>query len=162
MKTKFLLLATFCMITVAAKAQFSIGVCIATMAFATTNSDKPVSHEQLPQTIKTFLTTHFSEEKMVRADKDWDGYDVVLTNGTELEFTSKGQWTEIQMRKEAVPESVLKLLPETLVSYIKQTYPEKNIKKIENKSYGYEIELLGMRDFELKFDKKGKFLRIDD
>ena len=137
-------------------------LCIVTMTFAATNNDKPVPYERLPQKIKTFLTTHFPDNKMVYAEKDWDGYDIRLANGIELEFTSRGQWTEIQMHREAIPESILKLLPETLTNYVKQTYPGKNIKEIVNKPYGYEIELSGMHDLELKFNKKGKFLYIDD
>ena len=137
-------------------------LCIVTMTFAATNNDKPVPYERLPQAIKTFLTTHFPNDKMVHADKDWDGYDVILASGTDLEFTSKGRWTEIQMRQSPIPESILGLLPEMLTNHVKQTYPDKKIKEIVNKPYGYEIELLGMHDLELKFDKKGKFLYIDD
>ena len=139
-----------------------MALCIVTMSYAATNDDRPVSYEQLPQTIKTFLTAHFPKNKMVHADKDWDGYDVKLDNGVELEFASDGQWEEIQMQQAAIPESILKLLPLNLTDYIKQTYPGKNIKEIVNKRYGYEVELTDMHDLELKFDKKGNFLYIDD
>jgi Protein of unknown function (DUF2874). len=138
-------------------------LCVACLAFATvTNDDRPVSYEQLPHPIKTFMTIHFPDNKMAYADKDWGGYDVILTSGTELEFNSKGVWTKAEARREVIPESILKLLPENLTNYIEQTYPDKSIKTIEIKRSGYEIELSGMHDFELRFDKKGRFLYIDD
>ena len=139
-----------------------MAMCFLSMAVSAAGNDRRVSYEKLPKDIKTFITTHFPNEKMVYADKDWDGYDVVLTNGADLEFTSRGRWTEIQMRQGQIPESILKLLPEALISYTKQTYPGKRIKEIASKRYGYEIELLGMHDLELKFDKNGNFLYIDD
>ena len=139
-----------------------MALCVATTTFAATNDDRPVAYEQLPQEIKTFLTTHFPNDKMVFADKDRDGYDVILESGTDLEFTTKGRWNEIQMRQGTIPESILKLLPDALTSYINKTYPGKNIKEIVSKPYGYEIELSGMHDLELKFNKNGKFLYIDD
>jgi Protein of unknown function (DUF2874). len=139
-------------------------LCIVSMAFAITScdKDKPVHFEQLPQAARTFLMTHFPDIEMVYADKDWDGYEVLLSNGTELEFSSKGQWTKAETRQELIPESVLKLLPENLTSYISQTYPDRNIKMVEIKRFGYEIELHGLHDLELKFDSKGQFLYIDD
>lgn len=139
-----------------------IAICSGFVTVSAISNDRRVSYEKLPKDIKTFITTHFPNEKMAYAEKDWDGYDVVLTNGADLEFTSRGRWTEIQIRQGQIPESILKLLPEALINYTKQTYPGKSIKEIVSKSYGYEIELQGMHDLELKFDKNGKFLYIDD
>ena len=124
--------------------------------------DRPVSYEQLPKPARDFITTHFPSVKVAYAEVDWDGYDVVLANGTDLEFTLKGQWTEIQVRRTKLPESIMKLLPATLTNYLKKHYLGKTIKEINNKPYGYELELVGLHDLELLFDKTGKFLRIDD
>ena len=137
-------------------------LCFTSAAYGMIDREELVPYEKLPKQIKDFVSTHFPDNKVAYAEKDWDGYDVILDDGTDLEFTTKGQWTEIQMRHGEMPESVLKLLPATLLNYLKQNYPEKKIKEIVNKPYGYEIELFQMHDLELKFDKNGKFLYIDD
>ena len=83
-------------------------------------------------------------------------YDVLLTDRTELEFDSKGNWTEIDCQKRAVPSE---LIPASVKQYVETNFPREIITKIERKG-GIEVEL--SNDFSLKFNKKGKFISMDD
>ena len=57
----------------------------------------------------------------------------------------------------AVPQV---LVPEAIAAYVQATFPNNVITKIDKERYGYEIEL--SNDMDLKFNKKGNLIGIDD
>ena len=57
----------------------------------------------------------------------------------------------------AVPAN---LVPANIATYVKSNFPGATIVKIDKERYGYDIEL--SNDLELKFNKNGKMLRVDD
>lgn len=127
-------------------------------------SDKTVSFDKLPKISQDFVKTHFADVAISRVVKDKEGatynWDVYFANGWEIEFTKEGKWDNIDCKMSAVPNSVLALLPQNIVSYCRTNYPNIAIVEIDKESYGYDIELAN--DLSLKFDKNGNFLRIDD
>jgi len=140
----------------------AIALCLTLAACAATeDNDRPVSYNELPKETQEFISTHFPSVKMAYADVDWEGYDVILSDGTDLEFSRNGQWKEIQVRQSNFPESIMKLLPAALTDYLNQNYPGKTIREITKKRNGYEVELDGL-DLEFLFDSNGNFRRIDD
>ena len=67
---------------------------------------------QLPQTAREFIRKHFPATGVshIKIEKEfWEGnqYDVILTNGFDLDFDKNGQWKEIDGHKTALPVSVL-------------------------------------------------------
>lgn len=118
--------------------------------------------KDLPAAAQTMLSKYFGGEKVnhIKIDKPTFGsteYDVVLNDGTEVEFDSKGNWKEIDCGMKAVPDAlVLKPIRE----YVKSTFKGQKIVNIEKKSNKYDIELQDGTDLE--FDRSGRFLRIDD
>lgn len=84
-------------------------------------------------------------------------YEVTLTDRTEIDFDKKGNWTEVDCKKNAVPAA---LIPASVKDYVKANFPNEIITKIERKSTGIEVELAN--DFSLKFNKKGQFVSLDD
>ncbi|MBQ7441272.1 MAG: PepSY-like domain-containing protein [Prevotella sp.] len=52
------------------------------------------------------------------------------------------------------------MIPEVIKQYVNENFPESIITKIEKERYGYDIEL--SNDLELKFNKQGYILRMDD
>ena len=116
----------------------------------------------LPTEARELIKNHFSEASIsyLKVDKNLfrvEGYDVRLTDGTELDFNSKGQWTEIEAEKNAVPAS---LIPDVIKKYMKQNYNGQRVKKIKHNRRGYELKL--SNGLEVEFDNMGNFLRLDD
>ena len=86
-------------------------------------------------------------------------YEVVLMDGTEIDFDSKGNWEEVSAKKgQTVPVSIV---PGFAVNYLKaHNFVNEGVTKVERDRKGYEIELSTGLSF--KFDKKGKFIKADD
>lgn len=49
-----------------------------------------VTYDALPSDAKAFLTENFSASPVSYAVKEFNEYNVVLADGTEIEFNSKG------------------------------------------------------------------------
>ncbi len=124
------------------------------------NDDKKISYDQLPAAAKEFVVSHFANVKVkkITMDTDDQDYEVRLANGAEVNFRSNGEWKNVEARK-GVPSSCV---PAAILSYVNSSYAGKAIVKIERESQGgYEIQLSGMSEVELKFDAEGNFLRKD-
>ena len=98
----------------------------------------------------------------IKIDKDMmesTKYEVVLMDGTEIDFDSKGNWEEVSAKKgQVVPVSII---PGFAVNYLKShNFVNEGVTKVERDRKGYEIELSTGLSF--KFDKKGKFIKADD
>ncbi len=86
----------------------------------------------LPVKAQTLLSNHFNNQKVILATIETGvtnkSYDVVLQNGTKLEFDKKGNLTEIDCKQGKVPA---KLIPQAIRNYLKENYPAQAVKKIE-------------------------------
>lgn len=122
--------------------------------------DRLVTYEQLPQTAKTFVTTHFADQKVSYAKIDDGKYEVKLADGSELEFTKAGEWIKADCKYSAMPASVVALVPAGIPLAVKERFPDAVIVKIDKGWRNIEIEL--DNDLELVFNKKGELVRIDD
>ncbi|MCD8079551.1 MAG: PepSY-like domain-containing protein [Bacteroides sp.] len=117
---------------------------------------------KLPAKARTFIKPHFLQTELsyIKIDKELlrdDTYDVVFTNGTEIEFDSKGEWKEIDGKRSEVPSSVL---PDNIRQYIQTNFSGDYVTKVERNSRRYDVEL--NNDLTLKFDWNGNFLKLDD
>lgn len=117
--------------------------------------------KQLPLPARNFINQYFSEPHIsyIKIDSEFlsKTYEVILTNRTEIEFDRKGNWMEVDCKKNAVPAN---LVPVNIKDYVKANFPNQIITKIERKSVGLEVELAN--DFSLQFNKKGVLIDIDD
>lgn len=116
----------------------------------------------LPAEAKTMLKKYFPKIAVnhIKIDEHTFGgndYDVVLNNGTEIDFDSKGMLKEIDCGIEAVPAG---LILKPIRDYVAKNFNGQKIVSMDIKSRKYEIELLNGTDLE--FDRAGNFLRIDD
>ena len=123
--------------------------------------DVIITADKLPAAAQTFIKEYFpgSDISYVKKDKELTKttYEVVLQDGTEIDFDSKGQWDKIDCKRATVPA---KLIPDAIATYVQTNFPGQAIVKIDKELFGYEIELLN--DLELKFDKNGRLVNIDD
>lgn len=118
---------------------------------------------QLPLPARNFINGNFAKPQIahIKIDKDMmesTKYEVLLMDGTEIDFDSKGNWEEVSAKNgQAVPASVV---PSFAASYLKEHNFTEPVTKVERDRKGYEVELSTGVSF--KFDKKGKFLKADD
>ncbi|OAM90352.1 PepSY-like domain-containing protein [Termitidicoccus mucosus] len=125
--------------------------------------DRVADAAALPGAATKYIAQHFPNETIQRVTVDDDDnrrhdskYEVVLGNRVELEFNPKGAWLEVDGGAVPLPESVL---PAAILEYLKKNYPDQPATKISAERRGYEVKLLNR--VELKFNKDGRFLRID-
>lgn len=127
---------------------------------ANTGNDKPISVNALPAKAQTLLSQHFNGQKVMLATIETGviskSYDVVLQNGTKLEFDKKGNLTEIDCKQGIVP---VQLIPQAIKNYLKDNYAGQSVKKIEMNKKEYEVELTNGLD--LTFNKHFQLIDID-
>lgn len=138
-------------------------ICVALAMFASCDDEKAISETNLPALSREFLKTHFAGVGTTRIvqeqelfDKDYTAY---LANGFEIDFTKSGSWDEIDGHINALPQSILDLLPAEIEQYVNTTFPDCNIVKVNKECFGYDIEL--NNDIELEFNSNGEFVKID-
>lgn len=115
----------------------------------------------LPVAARTQLGRHFKAKvSLVKIDKEYgriSEYDVVLTDGTQIEFDKVGNWKSVEVRRGAeVPAG---LIPSGISSYVKRNQKQK-IVGIEKSRRYYEVELAN--GVEMLFDYSGNFVKYDD
>ena len=126
---------------------------------ANAGNDKPISVNALPAKAQTLLSTHFGKQKVMLATVEGvvsKSYDVVLKNGTKLEFDKKGNLTEVECKQGTVP---YRLIPQAIKNYLKANYPRQTVKKLEIKKNEYEVELANGLD--LTFNNRFQLVDMD-
>ena len=127
---------------------------------ANVGKDKPIAVNALPAKAQTLLSKHFNNQKVMLATIESGvitrSYDVVLQNGTKLEFDKKGNLTEIDCKQGIV---LSQLIPQAIKNYLKTNYTEHTVKKIEIDKNEYEVELTNGLD--LTFNKHFQLIDID-
>ena len=121
---------------------------------------KPINVKELPAKAQTLLTKHFKGQKVMLATIESGvvsrSYDVVLRNGTKLEFDKKGNLTEIDCKQGIVPSQ---LIPQPIKNYLKENYRGEIVRKIELNKKEYEVELAN--GIDLTFNKHFQLIDID-
>ena len=130
--------------------------------YACNGDDKrPITFTELPQSSQTFVKTYFSDKQVSAIFKEIHGkneYEVLFSDGAQIEFTSKGDWDEVKDRDaDGVPTS---FLPKAMLNYVVSNFSGANIIKINKERSKFEVEL--NNGVDLVFDKNGNFLRYDD
>lgn len=119
-----------------------------------------VNAQSLPQAITTFIKQRFPSASIVGVEPDYEHggleYDVYLSDGTQVDFDSNQQWEKVESMR-GVPSF---FIPQAIASYVRGTYQNLAITKINKEYHGYDIELANGMD--LRFDRSGRFLGIDD
>lgn len=128
---------------------------------ARADRDRAIDPGQMPARAQSLLRTYFSEMKvaLAKVDSEWfeTRYEVVLTDGTKLEFDRRGDWAEIACRSVAVPDD---LIPEAIRQKVGELYRDVPVMKIERaERRGYEVQLSNR--ITLKFDAELKLIDID-
>lgn len=123
-------------------------------------ADRPVEASQLPKAITEFIHKHFPKVEVSYAKQDSDiferNYTIVLTNGDKLEFTRKGEWTDLDCEHNQVPISAI---PEPIRKYVNERYKNHKVTELKKERRHYDVKL--SNDLELVFSLDGRLLRYD-
>ncbi|MFI3314306.1 MAG: PepSY-like domain-containing protein [Rikenellaceae bacterium] len=124
--------------------------------------ERVIDQEMLPKSAKSFIEKNYPSDKISIAtmergvlDKD---YKVILTSGVKIEFDKSGNWSEIECKRNS--EVPMDIIPEKIVTYVKAKFPNNKVLKVEKDHKSIELEL--DNDLELKFNKKGDLVEVDN
>ena len=138
-----------------------LAISLLTLGVACARADRPIQVGELPKAAQTFLKTHFPNAKISFAKEDdeflYKEYEVMLVDGTKIEFDSKGEWENVDCKYGAVPEAIV---PLQIKDYIKANYPDAKVLQIDRDGRYYEVSLSS--HLELTFDMKFNLVDIDD
>lgn len=123
--------------------------------------DKKIDWDELPQKAQTFLKTNFTKEKAQQILKETEDYletiyQVTFQGKLKIKFDKNGNWKEVDGHRKPIPT---RFIPEKILTYIKKSFPNNEVVKIEKEKKKYEVEI--SNGLELEFDRDGNFLRID-
>ncbi|MDT0295659.1 PepSY-like domain-containing protein [Mesonia ostreae] len=127
------------------------------------NSDQVIQAEELPASAKTFVTTYFPNTTYTRVEKnnqvEPDGtlYEVNLSNGFEVDFSSEGNWLDVDGQTQELPQGIV---PESIANYVIQNYADLQMIGIDTESTEYEIDL--SNGLDLYFTLAGEFVREEN
>jgi hypothetical protein len=123
--------------------------------------ERAITFGKLPMKAQNFITDNFSKDQVLLITEETEFLDkefkVMLENGISLKFESDGAWKKVENKLTAVPES---LIPSEIRSFVDQKFPKADIREIQRKKRGWEIEL--MNGISLEFDKRFNLVDYDD
>jgi SOS response regulatory protein OraA/RecX len=119
-----------------------------------------VSHGYQREDVQEFVKKHFPNIEVSYAKQDNDlferDYTVVLTNGNKIEFTSKGEWKEVDCEHHQVPEGII---PDAIRKYLNENQKGHRVIEIKKDFRHYDVKL--SNKLEMEFGLDGKLLRYD-
>lgn len=143
------------------KLMLTVAVALLTFGVACADSDRIITVDQLPQKAQQFLLKYYPKVGVSYAKQDRElvgtDYEVVLEDGTKMDFASDGEWTSVECRQSAVPADIV---PKQIQDYVAKKYPNVTIHKIDRERNEYEVSLSNR--LELTFNKKFQLVDIDD
>jgi Putative beta-lactamase-inhibitor-like, PepSY-like len=123
-------------------------------------AQKKIKPSELPQGATAFLDKHFKGIPIEKAKKDAEhgekGYEVILKDGTEIEFWKDGAWREVDGKGKPIPTAYISAV---IVEYVDKNYPNEKITHIDYGHKDVDVDLTNKIDLE--FDKSGRFLKGD-
>ena len=118
--------------------------------------------KDLPVAAFETITSNFKAKvSLVKIDKTMgkvNGYEVILSDGSEISFDRAGNWKEVEVgANNTVPSG---FLLKGITEYVKNNHPKAKIVGVEKERNQYEVEL--SNNVKIKFDHSGKFLKYDN
>lgn len=131
---------------------------LATSLALTVNSQKKIAVSELPKESQQFLKQYFSHSSVDIAKKDAEhgekGYEVILKDGTEIEFWKDGSYREVDGDDKPIPTE---FIPKEIKDYVAKHYPNEKITHIDYGHKDLDVDLTNKIDLE--FTKDGKILK---
>lgn len=126
----------------------------------TVSAQKKIEVSDLPPASINFIREYFPNATVDKAKKDAEhgekGFEVILSDGTELEFWKDGKYREVDGKKKPIPTGYI---DRKIVDYVAKNYPNSKITHID---YGHKDVDVDLTDgIDLEFTKEGTFIKVD-
>lgn len=123
--------------------------------------EKKISLQDLPQQAQTFIKNNLTKAKALQVLKESENalhvaYKVTFQDKLKVKFDKNGNWKEVNGHRSPIPTHII---PEKILQYVRKSFPNNEVVKIEKEKRSYEVEITN--GLELEFDKEGNFLKID-
>ena len=93
----------------------------------------------------------------MKATKDKDEYEVILSNKTQIDFYTSGEWKDVDAPAgQALPTG---FYPADIDLYLAFNLEGVGVNEISKESYGYDVETV--TGLDMRFDHDGKYLSTD-
>lgn len=131
------------------------------LLFASCDDEKRVDFDKLPAKAQQFISGNFPGITIAQIIQDKDDgrkeYDVILSDGSTVQFDENGDWKEITCPFSTFPPNVL---PEKITVDLNGRYPQAHILKVEKEIGGYilEINTTEGAHYELRYSANGEFI----
>ena len=123
------------------------------------SEEKEFDYAALPMSAQQFVKQYFADASCSRVEKEKDNgfweYEVLLSDGSKVEFNEKGEWTSVECKYSVLP---IGIIPFVIAEDIAKKYPDLKPYKIEKEVGGYEIDIPG---YDLYYRYNGMFIRAE-
>lgn len=134
-----------------------IGLVLGLMVAGVAAFAKPaVPVDTIPQPAKDFIAKNFAGNTAAYAERGNKSWEVVLDDGTEIEFTAAGEWNDIESYTN-IPASVL---PKAVADKIASEYAGQSIRKVEKERGVYKVKFENRRT--IRISENGTILNQKD
>lgn len=124
----------------------------------TVSAQKKIEVSDLPPASINFIREYFPNATVDKAKKDAEhgekGYEVILSDGTEVEFWKDGKYREVDGKKKPIPTGYI---DRKIVEYVAKNYPNNKITHIDYGHKDVDVDLTD--DIDLEFTKEGTFIK---
>lgn len=113
-----------------------------------------------PEQIVAFVKQYFPKATISSCIKDGNEYEVILSDGTQLEFDRSCVWKEIDCSHATVYTAVpAGLVPAKISSHVASKFTGKNIVKLTRDGRKWDVELSS--GLEIEFDSNFNVREVD-
>lgn len=123
------------------------------------SEEKEFDYAALPMSAQQFVKQYFAGASYSRVEKEKDNgfweYEVLLSDGSKVEFNEKGEWTSVECKYSEIPVGII---PTVIAEDIAKRHPDLKPYKIEKEVGGYEIDIPG---YDLYYNYDGMFIRAE-
>ncbi len=124
------------------------------------SENKVINASQLPAKSLEFVHKWFPDSEIIKAKMEkrasLSQYEIKLDNGSKLQFDNHGSCTEVDCINKEVPAGIV---PSKISEYVKSSYPDAIIVKIEHDTKLYEVDL--NNGYELTFNASFRLVDVD-
>lgn len=129
------------------------------------DNDEDVAVSDLLPSILDYISVNYPDEIIEEAELDDGFYEVELVSDIKLYFDLTGEFVRVKVREQHEdddPEVTLDVLPDVILTYVSENYPEIDIKEVKFRDGYFKVELRG--GIDLYFDEAGNFVssNLDD
>lgn len=124
------------------------------------SEERQIQISQLPEKSQLIVSNYFKDHSIISVTLEKRvsliQYEVLFSDGDEIQFNKVGKWTEIKCIKHPVPDN---FVPNKIKEVLDTSFPENYVKEIEHDDKLYEIVL--DNKIELTFNSSCRLIDID-